>query len=45
MLTAEQADWAERVPPGGQSVALVKPVTMRQLKDEVQRLAPISLHS
>ncbi|MBI3466367.1 MAG: protein kinase [Planctomycetes bacterium] len=42
MLTAEQSEWVDRVPGDGRSVAMVKPITMRQLKDQVQELVPTS---
>ena len=45
MLTPQQNEWAERIPPDARSIVLIKPITMRQLKDQVQRLVPTSLQS
>ena len=40
MLTAQQSEWAERVPSDDRCVAMIKPITMRQLKDQVQQFVP-----
>jgi CheY-like chemotaxis protein len=43
ILTPEQADWAKRVTQNDNCVVLVKPVTMRQLRERIQRMAPIKV--
>lgn len=40
MLTAEQSEWSGRLTQGDNLVVLVKPVTMRQLRDHLQRMVP-----
>jgi hypothetical protein len=41
MLMPAQSDWAERVTQDDQVAVLVKPITMRQLREHVQRMVPM----
>jgi len=45
MLTAEQSDWSRRVTQADNLVVLVKPVTMRQLREHVKRMVPTGVAS
>jgi CheY-like chemotaxis protein len=45
ILGADQSEWASRVTQSDSCVVLVKPVTMRQLRERIQRMAPINAGS
>jgi serine/threonine protein kinase len=42
ILAMEQADWARRITESETFAVMVKPVTMRQLRERIQRMAPIT---
>jgi eukaryotic-like serine/threonine-protein kinase len=42
ILAADQSDWAQRVTESDNCVVMVKPVTMRQLRERIQRMVPIT---
>jgi CheY-like chemotaxis protein len=43
MLTPEQSEWSGRLTQADNLVVLVKPVTMRQLRDHVKRMVPAAV--
>ena len=45
MDPSQAADWASRIPPDARAMVLVKPVTLRQLREEVERFAPLEIDS
>ncbi len=40
MLKSDQSEWRSRVATDDHSVVMIKPITMRQLREHVQRMAP-----
>jgi CheY-like chemotaxis protein/tRNA A-37 threonylcarbamoyl transferase component Bud32 len=45
MLTPEQSEWSGRVTQADNLVVLVKPVTMRQLREHVKRMVPTGVET
>lgn len=43
MLTPEQSEWSGRLTQADNLVVLIKPVTMRQLRDHVKRMVPAAV--